>query len=331
MKRKKDEARTRWEEQRRGDEKIGNRRLSTLQDASSSRYAASAMTLLDLPNEVLAKILFWSTTASLMQLLITCKRLFHLASTSRHVIQRHIRQIPGRRRDFRGQHKSTEELFSLLRRRAAADLQGVDLTADRHDFYFDGHQIDPLASCMGSMKDHSVHVGLVLKSCPAAHVYHVSGGQLRLVYVASMEPADSITFKQPIQASFDSKGAFFALFKVREDSGSESNPQMRDCRIQTTKPPPSPLNCIVSEKHVNTRLEFPMSKDRRSRDAEDSMSVWRWKPFSMAARDDGVIAIAWEQSSFGDGRQWVMVELLTIQPRSLVSTNNGCFIRLTQS
>jgi hypothetical protein len=92
--------------------------------------------LLDLPLEVLQLCLTHATTPSFLQLIATCHMLWEVAASTRAVILHHLAQVPGIKLGIDDFARSTSELFLMLRRRAALNLFGAHMRADRVDYTF---------------------------------------------------------------------------------------------------------------------------------------------------------------------------------------------------
>jgi F-box domain len=178
------------------------------------------MLLTDLPPELLRKILASASTPSFVQLIRTCHTIYDLAEDSRDIIQHHLNNIPGERRAICGAFKSTRELFLLLRRRAAASLQGVNITADRQDFYISDASLDLSASCVSAGSGHNV--ALVQKSGSLVQLYEAFQGELKLRRVLKSDSPDMIKYI-PVKTAFDQMKNIFVLYSIENNKQSANS------------------------------------------------------------------------------------------------------------
>lgn len=138
--------------------------------AKESKPRFSVKHLLDLPPELLQHIFSLMDVATFVLAIRACKRLWKLAKDSRRVLLLHLNQIPGRTIEMTTR---TDKLFLLLRRRAAANLAGVDIMADRDCYAFDYSvlsSIDVRKSAISSQWSPSF--ALVCRSCPLVHLFN---------------------------------------------------------------------------------------------------------------------------------------------------------------
>lgn len=166
------------------------------------------MTLLDLPPELLRMVLLHSSTPSFVQLIRTCRTIFNLAADSRDVVQHHLESIPGQ--SLADSNEKTARLFLILRQRAAASLQGVNITADRHDFHFPACSTNITASSITSIN--SCTIALVWKGSARVQIFEAFQGELKLKGL--LNPlADNYC---PLQTAFDELNNVWVVYSNQD-------------------------------------------------------------------------------------------------------------------
>ena len=133
------------------------------------------MHLLDLPPEILQQLLLYCTTPSFFHAIRSCKCIFRLAASSRAVLLHHLERVPGITLGLQSSTISNDDLFRTLRRRGAAHLFGLNLTADCIDFYVGPGTLDPNASWLADGA-----FAPALKDSLRVRVYDVEGASCRL-------------------------------------------------------------------------------------------------------------------------------------------------------
>lgn len=129
--------------------------------------------LKSLPPEILQAIFLRVTTPSFLQLCQTCWTFFNIASSSRRVLLHHLLRMPGIKLGL--EDVPTNQLFLLLRRRAARYLFGINFHADRlhYPFPFSGlGLIDSNASDLSTTSD--PNLAIVWTGKPEVHLYHAT-------------------------------------------------------------------------------------------------------------------------------------------------------------
>jgi hypothetical protein len=129
--------------------------------------------LLALPLEVLQLCLIHATTPSFLQLIATCHMLWEAAANTRAVVLHHLAQVPGIKLGIDDFARSTSELFLILRRRAALNLFGAHMRADRVDYTFLHSSFNASASYLWAKE--SFRVALVADN--VVRVYELTPGR----------------------------------------------------------------------------------------------------------------------------------------------------------
>ena len=138
-------------------------------------YFDHNMHLLELPPEILQQSLLYCTTPSFFHAIRSCKSIFRVAGSSRAVLLHHLEQVPGITLGLKCPKISNDDLFLTLRRRGAAHLFGLNLTADCVDFSVGHGTIDSNASWLA--KD---AFALALKNSLRVRLYDVDAGSCKL-------------------------------------------------------------------------------------------------------------------------------------------------------
>jgi hypothetical protein len=146
------------------------------------------MEFLDLPFEILQLVLWHCSTPSFLQAAFSCHTIGIAASTSRKLILHQLSLTPG-------WHVAAPdslsvpnaELLLLLRKCAAAQLYGADVSADAvtHTLYSNGPSIDPLASAVRA--ERNPNLAVVPRGGELVHVYRIRPGS-RIEPVCTLQP-----------------------------------------------------------------------------------------------------------------------------------------------
>ncbi len=178
------------------------------------------MLLLDLPAELLQMILVCSSTPSFVQLIRTCHAIFDLCARSRNVILHHLRNVSTASCTSSIDEIPTHDLFLIFRRRAAASLQGVNITADRLDFYLSGTTMDVSASSITSLD--CLKVALVGKEGSSVQIYEVFEGKVKLRRVLYSQ-SDEDRNLRPLKTAFDQTNNVYVLYSVTRPACLDPN------------------------------------------------------------------------------------------------------------
>jgi hypothetical protein len=165
--------------------------------------------LLKLPLEVLQLCLTHATTPSFLQLIATCHMLWEVAANTRAVILHHLAQVPGIKLGIDDFARSTPELFLILRRRAALNLFGAHMRADRVDYTFLHSSFDASASYLWasySWAKETFRIALVADN--AVRVYDLTPGS-GLVRKAVTVPDSNLCV---LRTAIDQKGDLAVLY-----------------------------------------------------------------------------------------------------------------------
>ena len=160
--------------------------------------------LLKLPLEVLQLCLTHATTPSFLQLIATCHTLWEVAANTRAVILHHLAQVPGIKLGIDDFAISTPELFLILRRRAALNLFGAHMRADRVDYTFLHSSFDASASYLWAKE--TFRIALVADN--AMRVYELTPGR-GLVRKAVTVPNSNLCV---LRTAIDQRGDIAVLY-----------------------------------------------------------------------------------------------------------------------
>jgi hypothetical protein len=160
--------------------------------------------LLKLPLEVLQLCLTHATTPSFLQLIATCHTLWEVAANTRAVILHHLAQVPGIKLGIDDFAISTPELFLILRRRAALNLFGAHMRADRVDYTFLHSSFDASASYLWAKE--TFRIALVADN--AMRVYESAPGR-GLVRKAVTVPNSNLCV---LRTAIDQRGDIAVLY-----------------------------------------------------------------------------------------------------------------------
>ncbi len=163
-------------------------------------HRPQTMTLIDLPLEILQLILTHASTPSFLQLISTCHQLWDLASKSREVVLHQIARVPGIKLGLDDLANTTQQLFLILRRRAALNLYGAHLHADRTIYTLRQHAMNVSASCFRTSITNSPCVALVAGE--NVMVYQITNTDLHPRHKYSLSSLDL----QVQKTSFDRSG-----------------------------------------------------------------------------------------------------------------------------
>jgi hypothetical protein len=264
-----------------------------------------AMPLMDLPPELLQLIFFYSSTPSFVQLIRTCHGVFDLAAQSREVIKRHLKNVPGDTHAIFNDKATTERLLLTLRRRAASSLQGVNITADRHDFLYSGVSINVSASCIAPVSsDHNI--ALVQEGGPFVRLYSASEGDLMLKRVLNPGSDDKTKYR-PLQATFDEVNNFYVLYSMKEKSCA--------CNSCTIDPPDQ--NVIERASLMRVRLSA-LSSPQNLWDIDQVIrkdvisNGTPVKPVAITAHGGNHVSIAWDSGTYINYAKYMYISRCTL-------------------
>jgi hypothetical protein len=262
----------------------------------------ATMLLIDLPPELLQLILRYSTTPSFVQLIRTCHTFFDLASQSRDVVKHHLNNVPGDQYILSDDGLSTYGLFVTLRRRAAATLQGVNISADRRDFHSRCAAIDVHASCITSIND--ANIALVRRDCSSVQLYQALHGELKLKAIVDRESEKDALY-QPLQTAFDEMNNIYVLYCLEKtvESAESDRPLVEPSAGTTT----SGL-CLTRVRL--SALSCP--HDSWDVDGDWLPSVSSVKPVSMAAYGGNKVSVAWDTYTCINHAKHISIELFTL-------------------
>lgn len=263
------------------------------------------MLLIDFPPELLKMVLLYSSTPSFVQLIRTCHTFFDLAAQSRDVVKRHLMNVPGDKSVLSKHNmESTRELFLTLRRRAAASLQGVSISADRRDYCFQCASIDAHASCL-ALTTYS-NIALVRKQSSSVQLYDMSQGELKLRSVFTPDPGlDQGVRYQPVHTTFDHLSNLYVLYgtglggTTTDPDRSLVHPLAKSGRFSLTHVRWSALSC----RHRSWDLGSMVSRIKPS------------VPVSMAAQGENQVAVAWDNDTRIRNVKYFTVVLFTLYDR----------------
>ena len=235
--------------------------------------------MIDLPPELLQLILRYSSTPSFMQLIKTSHTFFDLAAQSRNIVKCHLNNVPGDQQILSDDNLSTERLFLALRRRAAAALQGVSISADRREFCFRTASIDARASCITSTS--SANVALVQKGGSSVQLYEAFKGNVKLRGVINPD-LEKEAKHQPLLTAFDQMNNLYVLYCVA--FADTDHPWIK----------PSAETMTAKMSLIRVRLSALSGPHDSWEMGEDSVAKSRSVgPVSMAAYGEGKVSIAW--------------------------------------
>jgi hypothetical protein len=254
------------------------------------------MPFTDLPPELLQLILRYCTTPSLMQLIRTCHLLFDLTEQSRDVVIHHLNNVPGEISDLKsGSCPATCELFLVLRRRAAASLQGVNISADRRDFRFADGAVDVGASSVAS--NPGPNVVLVQKGDCSIRVYDASDGKVKLRGDLANRDSEGC-ISRPLLTTFERTNNLLVLYGVE----MFHNPLNPDA--------PVPVEFTLSRLALNTLSTPPKYwniGENLKRDISND-----WMPVSMTAGGNYKVAIAWDGGTRVEHAKYTHIALYSL-------------------
>jgi hypothetical protein len=266
------------------------------------------MLLIDLPPELLQLVLLHCSTPSFVQLIRTCHTFFDLAAQTRDVVAHHLRNIPGENLDLPTEFVSTKELFLTLRQRAAASLQAVNLTANRHDFYFHEASVDINASCITSMYYNNRYIALVERGGSSVHLYQASRGELEFRGVVDPRSGHG-TLYRPLQTAFDTENNLHVLYNTERTAKNRPSP-----RFPCVTPWHEATTARGTLKRVKLSDPFAyqdswdignLQEDR----VEGSKAI---RAVAMAAYGANTVAIAWDYDDFVGQAKYIPVSLYSL-------------------
>jgi len=260
--------------------------------SSTCQVLTITMLFIDLPSELLQLILQHSSTPSFVQLIRTCRTIFDLAAQSRDVVQHHLQKVPGKSLANCSSRLSTQKLFLTLRRRAAASLYGVNITADRRDFCFPGAVVDVSASCITSINHRNI--ALVRKYSSLVQLYEAFQGELKpMGYIKPK--SDDKTDCRPLQTAFDPVNNVYVLYSVEK-------PFFRaPTTANLTRVKLSALSC----PHDSWDIDEAICRDLL-RDVEPV------RPISMAAHSGDKMSIVWNSGLCVGHTKYMFITLYTL-------------------
>ena len=253
------------------------------------------MLFLDLPSELLQMILLYSSTPSFVQLIRTCHTIFDLGAKSRDVILHHLRTVSLGSNTSSIDTISTHNLFLIFRRRAAASLQGVNITADRLDLYFSGASVDVSASCITSLN--CLNVALVRRGGNLVQIYEVFEGEVELRGVLYSHSDEDTRFR-PVKTAFDQMDNVYVLYSVTRLAyldPSHLEPATGAC---LTRAKLSALSRPVELWDITNVVGF------KSIESADSL-----RPVDMAVHGGDKVSVLLECECFNNDRKFEIIEL----------------------
>lgn len=117
----------------------------------------------NLPDELTIQILLKASTPTFIQLTRTSKKFFYIARQNRKLLLHHLEQLPGDKTKIKDDTLDNQQLFLLLRQRAANTLTGVNFTANLHEYITRDAAILPTASSVGGLDADYVRMALCFK------------------------------------------------------------------------------------------------------------------------------------------------------------------------
>ncbi len=256
------------------------------------------MLFLDLPSELLQMILLCTSTPSFAQLIRTCHTLFDLAARSRNVILRHLENVSTASRTSSIDEISTHNLFLIFRRRAAASLQGVNISADRLDFYFSGTSVDVSASCITSLN--CFNVALVRKGGSPVQIYEVFEGKVKLRGVLYSQSDEDTKFR-PVKTAFDQMNNVHVLYSV-----------IRPAYLDPTHLEPATGACLMRAR-LSALSRPPEFWDITTKIGLKSLkSADSVRPIDMAVHGEDRVTVLLECDCFVYDRKFMCIELYTL-------------------
>lgn len=233
-----------------------------------------------------------------MQLIRTSHTFFDLAAQSRDIVKCHLNDVPGDKQILSDDRLTTEQLFLTLRRRAAAALQGVNISADRREFYSKTASIDVHASCITSTGN--TNVALVRKDRSSVQLYEPSQGNLKLTGLVIPEMEKEANH-QPLHTAFDQMNNFYVLYRV-EIAGPD-HPWI--------EPSTETMTAIVSL--IRVRLSVLSGSHDSWKLHESSVTKSRsMGPVSMAVYGGDKVSIAWNTNIYVNHAKHRRIALYTL-------------------
>jgi hypothetical protein len=267
------------------------------------------MLFVDLPPELLQTILLHSSTPSFVQFIRTCRTLFDLAAQSRDVVQHHLNSVPGEKLSISSGLTSTQKLFLIFRRRAAASLLGVNVTADRRDFYSLLAPIDVSASSITATNPHNV--ALVRKGCTFIQVCEAFQGKLKLRGVLHARSDDRTEYK-PIQTAFDQMNNVYVLYSIATKVTS-----IDQSKVYIKPPTGASLTraglSALSRPHDSWDISNMVGRNP----VKDAKSV---RPVGMSAYGGNKVSIVWDSGFFINHVKYMSIALHTLFQGDRLST-----------
>ena len=258
------------------------------------------MLLIDLPSELLQMILRYSSTPSFVQLIRTCHSFFDLAAQSRDVVKHHLNSVPGDKYILSDESEPTRELFLTLRRRAAASLQGVSISADRRDFYFQCASVHVHASSITSTN--STDIALVRKNSSSVQRYEAFQGELKLRGIFAPDLEQDVKY-QPVHTTFDQMSNLYVLYyaestaEANDSDGSLVKPLAESERFRLIRAGRSSLSCLYQSWNLGD-IMLPRMRPI--------------VPVSMTAQGGDKVSIAWDTNTYINHAKYISIALYTL-------------------
>lgn len=237
--------------------------------------------LLNLPTELIQLILKYATTPSYLHAALSCRTLFHIASTYRDLVLHHLNQIPGLKSGI--EQRETKDLFVLLRRRAAKHLYGANFYADCILYNFNEKSIDVGASSIADNSG-SPNLALVLRDDELVYLFHTVDGSI------SLKRSLNFPYEQPgtvkiLKTAFTGDNSISVLVRF--------TPTIADENLD----PSRPFIKQARESRLGGEiilLHYPLN------DSNNSMAVCNfpdhndYEPLALAVMSRNQFAISWQ-------------------------------------
>lgn len=249
--------------------------------------------LLSLPLELLQLILTHCTTPAYLQSTFTCRRLYEIGTTSRHLVLHHLHQTPGldSYQGFELEHFVTEVLFRVLLQRAEKELYGSEFGARCARFCPEGTKrgrgIDGRAS---SIDPAGTDVSLVVKGRPLVYLFRVEDGKLLL--------------RERIEPPWDHQAGEIEVLKTAVlDSGGEVyvlyrfGPFIDEGEVDARGP--FEAEALRSKTRGDIYLAVHQPGANTTTTGDKLVEVWgfrgraEYEPTALAVWDSGTFAISW--------------------------------------
>ncbi|PYH89280.1 hypothetical protein BO71DRAFT_453528 [Aspergillus ellipticus CBS 707.79] len=172
---------------------------------------------LDLPPELIQQILSKCSTRDFLEVALSCRTVYGIASSCRGVILYHLRQTPGTR-NLDTQSYSSKRLFHLLAKYAFRQLYGSQFHSVQTAFDFGYDRLDVKASTLDSQI-----LALAIRGQQKVHLFRIRRGRLQLICRFSF-PWDHPGAVDVLKTTFDGDNGFYILQRFTPGlDGNEMN------------------------------------------------------------------------------------------------------------